>query len=202
MSLVHHSPGPYTDYRYSQFANRDDLVMYSGLVKAMVRVPWPVGENGTRVTPDEMFDWLRDHDVYWPCFCSDTAYQSSSKFVVKPDGDVLAICKKYPSLCAFELNLTKIHKSTLIEGQFRHLVPSQTFWRKGEFKTKMAAFVEVFHYMHHYQADIMEEDVVQNPTIFWGYCGDSDVRIEQEGCEWREGMGVTWFDKYSRATAV
>ncbi|KAJ3520668.1 hypothetical protein NMY22_g12650 [Coprinellus aureogranulatus] len=202
MSMIHHSPGPYTDYRYSQFFNGEDLIIYSELAGALIRIPWPLADNDERVDPEDMFDWLRDHDVYWPCFCVDRDRMASSKFVVKPDGAVLALCNSNPSVCAFELNLTKIHKLTTIEARFPHLKPQHRVWGVGEFEEVMKPYLYVFQHSQDYHSEILGEDTTEDPLIFWGYCGDSDLQLEQEGCEWEDGMHTTWFDRYSRASLL
>ncbi|KAJ3508314.1 hypothetical protein NMY22_g16654 [Coprinellus aureogranulatus] len=191
-SLVYHSPGPYTDWRCSQFINSHDVVLYSGLAEALLRVPWPVADDNRRIPPEVLIDWLREHDLYWPCFCVQSSGSLSCSFTIKPDGTVLALCNKTPSVCAFELNLTKIFKTTRIESKFPHLVPRGDYWVPGEFDAIMQPFLTVFESAYRYHMEVQEEDLVTDPPIFWGYCGDSDMRIEQEGAEWRENLDVTW----------
>lgn len=42
MSFINHSnsAGPFADYRYIQFANSEDVVLYSHIADVLVRVPW------------------------------------------------------------------------------------------------------------------------------------------------------------------
>ncbi|KAJ3518821.1 hypothetical protein NMY22_g13490 [Coprinellus aureogranulatus] len=160
--------------------NSQDVVLYSGLAEALVRIPWPLTADDRRVPPEVLIDWLREHDLHWPCFCVQTSGPLSCSFTIKPDGTVLALCNKSPSICAFELNLTKIFNTTLIESKFPHLLPAGEFWVTGEFAGVMQPYLAVFESAYRYQAEVQEEDLVTDPPIFWGYCGDSDMRVEQD----------------------
>ncbi|KAJ6517778.1 hypothetical protein DFH09DRAFT_1332095 [Mycena vulgaris] len=101
----------------------NELVVFCRLLGHAVTLYWPT-HNGVKIIPARLRDWLRSRGLFLECFCgflTDAKNPRSSQIVVGISGDVWAFCYHDRPQCRFKINLSRIHRSSLLMSSFADL---------------------------------------------------------------------------------
>ncbi|KAJ7018079.1 hypothetical protein C8F04DRAFT_1278252 [Mycena alexandri] len=131
------------DHGWARFKRTShDLCIFTraGIV---VRVPWPLKPDGTKLTPREVIALLDREQLYFPCFCSHTqgipyGCEITAASTVKPGGrvqdqHVFLYCHFQAPRCSFFVDLLAVYTTATVTYSYPASILSQVPYTSQDF---------------------------------------------------------------------